>query len=320
MSKLETLGVLAHRGGLIAEHPQLTVGVVHAVSRPTGLELELLARRPLDRRTAAERQADIRAGRTGPPPAPRRLLPAFDEGMELRVGWLDEDGRAHWEFGSWEGSSGDFFGGSEGPSLRTRLHFPPRYSHVPVVLAWPEIGFPETVVDLPLPDRATVERGTVSIWDAPLDGREPPDGLTYRAEDAPLDEPHVEAGRVAAAPRVLNREEDAAVVLTRLTAIGDLLALEVSSVARGERARAASATAFPPRDPTRAPGAALAAVHSRSATWARSHTGSAAGGYETFEASTGYTVRRPAGNTLTLLSTWPAAGLAARCTTVELDG
>ncbi|GIE76983.1 hypothetical protein Aph02nite_29330 [Actinoplanes philippinensis] len=75
-----TLGVLAHRGGLIAERPELTVGVLRAVSRPTGLELELVARRPLDRRSAGERQADIRAGRRGPAPAPRRLLPPYDEG------------------------------------------------------------------------------------------------------------------------------------------------------------------------------------------------------------------------------------------------
>src|SRR5690349_21489759 len=104
---VETFGVLAHHGGLVVERPELTVGVVRAVSRPTGLELELLARRPLDRRSASERQADIRAGRAAPSTAARRLLPSFDEGIDLRVGWLDHDGRAHWEFGSWSSSSGD---------------------------------------------------------------------------------------------------------------------------------------------------------------------------------------------------------------------
>src|SRR6476661_1969763 len=104
----ETLGVLAHPGGLVVERPELSVGVVCAVSRPTGFELELLARRPLDRRSAVERQADIRAGRAAPPAAPRRLLPPFDEGIDLRVGWLDHDGRAHWQFASsWSSSSGD---------------------------------------------------------------------------------------------------------------------------------------------------------------------------------------------------------------------
>src|SRR4029453_8642152 len=61
----ETLGVLAHHGGLVVERPELTVGVVRAVSRPTGLELELLARRPLDRRSASERQRG--APRAGAP-------------------------------------------------------------------------------------------------------------------------------------------------------------------------------------------------------------------------------------------------------------
>jgi hypothetical protein len=139
----ETLGVLAHRGGLVVDRPELSVGVVHAVSRPTGLELELIARRPLDSRSAAERQADIRAGRDARPSAPRRLLPQVDEGTDLRVGWLDRDGRAHWEYGSLSSSSGDHFEGVNGPSLRTVLRFPPMFDNMSIVLAWPEIGFPE---------------------------------------------------------------------------------------------------------------------------------------------------------------------------------
>jgi hypothetical protein len=37
------------------------------------------------------------------------------------------------------------------------------FDEMRLVLAWPEIGFPETVVRIPLPDRASVERGTVSV-------------------------------------------------------------------------------------------------------------------------------------------------------------
>jgi len=143
----ETLGVLAHRGGLLVERPELSVGVVRAVSRPSGLEVELLARRPPDGRSATERQADIRAGRGVVRAAQRRLLPAFDEGMDLRAGWLDDDGRPHWEYGSRSSSSGDAAGGGRGPSLRTVLALPPLFDRVSMVLAWPEIGFPETVVD-----------------------------------------------------------------------------------------------------------------------------------------------------------------------------
>ncbi|MER7273042.1 hypothetical protein ABT369_01160 [Dactylosporangium sp. NPDC000244] len=305
MSMLETLGVLAHRGGLIVEHPELTVGVVRAISRPTGLELELLARRPLDHRDVLRRQADIRAGRTGPPPAPRRLLPAFDEGIDLRVGWLDDTGRAHWEFGSWESSS-DY----DGFRLRTRLQFPPRYSHVPVALAWPEIGFPETVVDLALPDRVTVERGTVSIWDAPLDTAIPPSPLHYRADETMLGEPRVEAGRIVAEPRVLHRGDDAAVVLTRLTAVAGVLSLEIVSIAHGERARAATAADFPPREAHLETGASIATLDGHAATRVRPYAASSSGGATAFQSRAEFAVPAPAGDTLTLLVAWPAAGLS----------
>ncbi|MEU7868862.1 hypothetical protein [Dactylosporangium sp. NPDC049140] len=290
MSMLETLGVLAHRGGLIARHPELTVGVVAAYARPTGLELELLARRPPDPRGAGQRQADIRAGRTGPPPAGRRLLPPFDEGLDLRAGWLDDTGRAHWEFGSLE-SSGDY----AGFLLRTRLLFPLRYPHVSVALAWPEIGFPETVVDLALPDRATVERGTVSIWDAPHHASDPPAGLWHRDAHEILDEPHIETGRIVAAPRVLHRDRGAAVVLTRVTAVGALLSLEVVSVA----------TRAVPSEW----GASIAVLHGREAIRLGPNAASAAGGAQAFQSRAEFTVHKPDHGALDLLVSWPEAGL-----------
>jgi hypothetical protein len=90
-------------------------------------------------------------------PAPRHLLPPADEGIDLRVGWLDADGRAHWECDSSE-SSGGSAGAVHGPLTRTRLRLPPLFDRVSVVLAWPEIGFPETIVDPPLPDRRRPRR------------------------------------------------------------------------------------------------------------------------------------------------------------------
>jgi len=308
---VETLGVLAHRGGMIARHPQLTVGVVGAFARPTGLELDLLARRPPDPGWAERRLADLRARRSGP--APRRLLPAFDEGLDLRVGWLDETGRAHWEFGSWESSS-DY----DGFSLRTRLQFPPRYSSVPVALAWPEIGFPETVVDLPLPDRETVERGTVSIWDAPVHTEKPPPGLRRGEALELLDEPPVETGRIVAPPRVLHRSRDAAVVLTRVTAVGALLSMEIVTVAHGEPATAATAEAFPPRTPDGGPGVSIALLDGVQAAAVSPSGATSAGGPETFQSRVEYTVRRPGDDALHLLVAWPVAGLREVHATVML--
>ena len=303
----ETLGVLAHRGGLLVDRPELSVGVVRAVCRPSGLELELLARRPLDRRTASERQADIRARRGAPSVAPRRLLPPFDEGIELRVGWLDQGGRAHWEFGSCSSSSGDHFEGTNGPSLRTVLRLPPMFDHVSVVLAWPEIGFPETVVGLPLPDRATVERGTVSIWKAPLAVRRAPDPLNHRTGDPAFEELAVEAGRVAAQPQVLSRGDDAAVVLTRLTAVGEALSMEILSIADEVRAHAAADN-----------GASIAVVHDRDAVWIGPHSGSSGGGSGVFRSTAEFIVSRPAGGVLALMVAWPAAGLPDVCVEIPL--
>jgi hypothetical protein len=290
----------------VVERPELSVGVVRAVSRPTGLELELLARRPLDRRSAYERQEDIRAGRIAPPVAPRRLLPQFDEGIDLRVGWLDGDGRAHWEFGSWRSSSGDHFEGTSGPSLQTVLDFPPLFDHVSVVLAWPEIGFPETVVDLPLPDRETVERDTVSIWAAPLDLSRAPGPLNHRTGTVRYGELAVEAGRIVAGPQVLSRGDDAAVVLTRLTAVGAVLSMEILSVANDERMLSGM-------------GASVAVIHDRDAVWVRSYAGSSQGGGGTFRSTAEFTVGRPDGDVLDLVVAWPAAGLPDACVAIPLS-
>ena len=61
-----TLGVLAHRGGPLVRRPELAVGMVQAVSRPSDLSIEVIARRPLDRRDARQRQRDIRSRRDEP--------------------------------------------------------------------------------------------------------------------------------------------------------------------------------------------------------------------------------------------------------------
>jgi hypothetical protein len=332
MSMDETLGVPAHCGGLVVDRPELRVGVLNAVCRPTGVELELIARRPVDRRSATRRQADIRAGRGAPAVAPRRLLPPFDEGVDLRVGWLDQGGRAHWVYGSYSSSSGDHAGGSFGPSLRTAVAFPPLYDRVSVVLAWPEIGFAETVVELSLPDRATVDRDTVSIWDAPVDTGPVPDPLNHRVA-APVwrGDLAIETGRVVAAPRVLNRVEHAVVALTRLSAVGDVLSIEILSVATEERGRAVFASVFPPRPPSGGPddveqvrtggsGAAVAVLRDRDAAWVRPYEAESTGGNGAFRTTAEFRMKRPGDGVLDLVVGWPAAGIPDACVAVPLTG
>lgn len=178
--------------------------------------------------------------------------------------------------------------------METVLRFPPLYDRVSVVLAWPEIGFPESIVELPLPDRATVERETVSIWDAPIEVRRPPVSLDHRVGEYPAEDVAVETGRIVARPRVLTRGLDAAVALTRLTAVGAALALEIVSVARGDRARAANAIAFPavplttddPENQRVRAGASVAVLHDHEAVWLRSRSGSSAGGDDALHSTT----------------------------------
>ncbi len=312
MDATETLGVLAHRGGLLVQRPELTVGVVRAVSRLSGLEVELLARRPLDRRSAIERQQDIRAQRPSRATvAPRRLLPAFDDGIDLRVGWLDHAGVAHWEFGtSGSSSSGDDFQGTSGPSYRTVFTFPPAFDQLSLVLAWPEIGFPETVITTPLPDQATVERGTTSIWHAPVDAIPATGALNH----------HVASGR-----------DHAAVALTRLTAVGSAMSMELLSIARGYPADAITARAFPPAhlpssmidDPTQiranGPGASIAVIRGRDAFWVRPREGSFSGGNGTFSGVQDFTLKRPRTGVLDLVVAWPLAGLHDVRVRISLD-
>ncbi|ANZ40882.1 hypothetical protein BBK82_37765 [Lentzea guizhouensis] len=308
---------MAHPGGLLVRRPELTVGVVRATSWLSAFEVELLARRPLDRRDTTERQRDIRAG--GPvQPAPRRLLPAYDEGLDLRVARLDETGHAHWEFAiSGSSGSGDHFGGTSGPSHRALFRFPPTFDEMSLVLAWPEIGFPETVLTVPLPDRTTVEQTTTSIWRAPLDVRPVPEGLTHHV-DRGHDPPAIEAGTIAAPPRVLHRRDHrAAVVLTRLTAVDSLLSLELHCVATGHLADVVNENAFPSappvRDPvnirTRGPGASVAVVRGHEAHWIRHGGGVASGGDQRFSSLRELTVQRPEDDVLDLVVAWPLAGL-----------
>ncbi|HEX7306599.1 hypothetical protein [Lentzea sp.] len=299
---MDTLGAVAHPGGLVVRRPELTVGVVLAVSRLSGLEIELLARHSGD----------------GPgTPAPRRLLPAYDEGIDLRAGLLDHTGRVRWEFAI--SCSSDSNG--DGEHHRPVFRFPPVFDEMSLVLAWPEIGFPETVLRLPLPDRQTVSLATTSIWQAPPDVRAVPEGLTHRA-DEDRDPPAVETGTNLTPPRVLHsRDHEVAVVLTRLTAVDSLLSLELLSAARGGTADAVNARAFTPRRRSfgglgdvariraRAQGASVAAVSGHEAVWLRPGDGSASGGDQSFSCLQEFTLQRPSRDVLDLVVGWPLAGL-----------
>ncbi|MBM2616246.1 hypothetical protein JIG36_11825 [Actinoplanes sp. LDG1-06] len=277
----ETVGVPAHRGGLLVDDPVLSVGVVQITSRPSGLDVELIARRGVPA-----------------PRSPRVLLPPYDEGVDLRVGWLDPSGRAHWEYGSVA---------SDGVMWRTRVYFPAHYDEVCLLLAWPEIGFPEFTALLPLPSRPVVERAAASIWQAPVVMAPVPSHVRHRPADGRLDAPRIETGRLCAAPRVLARERDGVVVLTRVTAVDRILALAVDSLARiGGQARPGPW------------GAGLAVLNDRDAIRLDPHESEASGDEHSFQASTEYLIERPAAPVLDLIVAWPAIGLTGILATVDL--
>ncbi|WP_033438971.1 hypothetical protein [Saccharothrix sp. NRRL B-16314] len=325
----QVLGAVAHPGGFLVRRPELSVGVVRAVSRVSGLEIELLARRPLDRRNATERR---RATRKAGAIAPRTLLPAVDEGIDLRLGLLDQAGRAHWRYpDSLATNSGEHAGGESGPTHRSVFQLPPAFDEVTLVLAWPEIGFPESVVTVPLPDRAAVERATTSIWDAPVAAVPTDETFEHQVASWPRGAA-IETGTTAAVPRVLHRGGRAAVVLTRLVAVGpDLLAGGLSSVAEGDVARTIAASAFGPtgrssRAPGEAariradgPGGSLAVVRDGRAHWLRAQSGSFSGGDGIVSGTQDFIVERPPDDVLDLLVTWPLAGLPDARARIPLD-
>ncbi|GAB3907288.1 hypothetical protein GCM10029964_105300 [Kibdelosporangium lantanae] len=293
---MDTLGALAHHGGMLVERPELTVGLLTAISRTSGLEIELLARQPLDRRDPEQRKREIRQRVE---PAPRRLLPQFDEGMDLRVGRLNGD-RAEWLFtNGTSGSSGDHYQGTFGPSIQGTFLLPATYDTVDLVLAWPEIGFPETVVTLPLPDQATVTRATVDVWQAPVNAQAPPT-LSKEENAGWVGQVAVEAGRSVAAPRVLNRGKNAVVVLRRLTVLDSLVSLAIE----GAGPDTAQPDIFFERTfPT------IAVLNGTEATWLPHGNGGTGSDGLVMHVETEFLGARPAGDVLDLLVGWPQVGL-----------
>jgi hypothetical protein len=297
----ETLGLLGHPGGILVDHPRLRVGVVKAVSRTDSLTLELTARSPFTPDTTAT-------------PTPRVLLPRYDEGMNLRVAWLDADGRPHWEYGTTDTGIGPAF---RGPVLRTELRLPPTFGSVDIVLAWPEIAFPEAVVTLPLPDRDAVARSATSIWTAPVDHLPLAPGTTADPVARESLDVTPEAGLVLTGQRVLHRGEDAAVVLTRLSLVGPALSMEIDSVARGRRGGAATMTSMYGPSPRSRPadprdvgiGASVGLLDGDRLSWLSPTTGGMAGGDDSFHGRAEYAFTHPDSDALDLVVGWPVADL-----------
>ncbi|MBY8848371.1 hypothetical protein [Saccharothrix longispora] len=306
-----TLGVPAHRGGVLVRHPGATTSLLGAVSRTSGLDVDLLVRRPPDRRTALERQRDVRERRGDTPVGD---TPVTDG---LRVGWLDGDRVRPAHPVAWSSGSGDR---EVGPHHRARYRLPPVFDEVRLVIAWPTLDIPDTEVTLSLPGRDAVARGTTPVWDAPALATPAADGFGAdsfgeRPGAAPrpgADEP----GRVVAARRVLHRADHAVLVLDRLAVLGpDLLSLDLDCLARGDVAREVTA-AFPPGPDDRGP--RVAVLHGGVARAGHALSGSSSSGGDVPTCAREFVLERH-GDVVDLLVAWPAAGLGPARARIPLD-
>lgn len=320
MELTQILGAVAHRGGIIVERETLRVGIAQMVSRTSGLQISVVAQRPADRRSTAERQAAIRAG-DAVARAPRRLLPSPDEGMELRLGWLDSGGRAQWAYPqSSMGDSGGSAGEAPGPRLRATFELPPLFGSMTLLLAWPEIGFPETSIELALPDARTVELASVSIWDADLLAPRTPSWTRQVLAAPSLDGAVAEETCTAiASPRTLLRSKDAVLVLSWLSAGDTVLRATVTGVVNGPIAeRLWRAQASPPSDHQGERDSFLGRTHpvfgivqDGTLLVADPVAGYASGGSRLYEAENSFLLPRPAGRQpLVFAVGWSQAGLS----------
>lgn len=280
----EMLGVLVHPGALAVRTEAVAVGVRRVVARGRRLEVHMAARRRPDRRTALQRQADIRAGRGRVEPAPRRLLPDRDEGMDLRLGWLTGADHADWAFPQqW----------SDGESYEAVYEVP---AGGDLVLAWPELGVPETVVAVQVP----ADLADVPVWDAPVAAGTVPGGLRHAATAAPsyplLNQVSGELGQAVAGPMVLHRARQSVVVLEHLTVTR--YGLQFGVLSRDISSSAAWSE-----------GASLALVRGGVAEELVSVAGTSSAGRDDVEHQAEYVAPLPAGGTLDLLVSWPAGGL-----------
>lgn len=248
--------------------------------------------------------------------------------MDLRLGWLDSDRHARWAYpNGWESSSGGA-DGLEGPSLRGTFVLPPLFDAMTLLLAWPEIGFPETSIELVLPDAATVARASVSIWDAALPVSRKPSWshqVTAGLDTVLIAE---ERGTAMAQPRTLFRSPDAALALTRLATYENALQATIIGVVRGTVADQLGRRRHPPTGSSDEDMVAfserskpiLGLVQDDILIIAAQGGSAATGGPGIYETETRYELPRPADNQpLQLVVGWPLAGLDIVEVSLALD-
>ncbi len=199
----ELLGVVVHSGLVLARSQDVVAALRRITAFPAGLSLdavvlardvhaEAAGRREREtsvqreaeaaerqgQETAVQQESEAAAGWEGTAAAKRerlrkqaiierRFLPKFDEGDTLRLAVLTSFGDVQWldAYQSTSSSTEDRYR-LEASYWVTPL---PRDGLLPLVCAWPEIGLPETLTDVALPDLAVRAAGTQALWDVAKD-------------------------------------------------------------------------------------------------------------------------------------------------------
>jgi hypothetical protein len=196
----ELLGVVVHSGLVLCRRRDVVTALRRITAFPAGLVLDTVVlargvhaqaagRRQLaatahrqaaaaaqrEDEAAAQHDSEAAAQREGAAAAERRhalkqarierrYLPSFDEGDVLRLGITAPTGEALW--------LDAYASSSSATEARYRLEAAYWLTPLPVdgllslVCAWPEIGLPETRIDIILPDLAVRAAETFPLWDA----------------------------------------------------------------------------------------------------------------------------------------------------------
>ena len=199
----ELLGVVVHSGLVLARSQDVVAALRRIIAFPAGLSLDavVLAREVhaeaahrREREATAQREAEIAdrrereataqqeskaaAQRQGIAAAERkrlrkraiteqRYLPQFEQGDILRLAILGPAGDAQW-LDAYQAISSS-------TEARYRLEASywvtplPRDGLLTLVCAWPEIGLPEALTDVVLPDLAVRAAGAWALWDVAED-------------------------------------------------------------------------------------------------------------------------------------------------------
>jgi hypothetical protein len=195
----ELLGVVVHSGLVFGRGKNVVAALRRITAFPTGLALDAVVlargihaqaagrraqaataqRRAVataqgEEEAAAQHESEAAAQREGTAAAERhhalqqgrierRYVPSFDEGDVLRLGVATPAAGTRWL---------DAYGSTRS---ETEVHYRleaafwltplPLEGLLTLVCAWPEIGLPETQVDIILPDLAVRAAETFSLWD-----------------------------------------------------------------------------------------------------------------------------------------------------------